>query len=69
VQVWSDCAHGVEIISYAWTDTSQSPSPMVLLLVIDDPVDLQDTVDRAIGNIEVGKFPPPQPVDEGESEG
>ncbi|HSF87623.1 MAG TPA: trypsin-like peptidase domain-containing protein [Acidimicrobiia bacterium] len=63
-QSWSDCSHGVDIISYAWLDTSQSPSPMVLLLVVDEPSSLLETVDQAIAGLFVARFPPPAPPEE-----
>ncbi len=36
-QNWWECSTGYEIHSYALPDQSQSPSPMILLLVATDP--------------------------------
>jgi len=61
MQIWSDCASGVEIHSYALFDRRQEPSPMVLLLVVDDVYSVAETSARAFGNLRVQPFPPPEP--------
>lgn len=56
-QGWWDCSSGYEIISYALLDLNQEPSPMILLLVVDRPRSINDTVDGAFDSLVVRDFP------------
>jgi hypothetical protein len=61
VQRWSNCSNGVEIYSFAVFDRRQDPSPMVLLLIVDDVYSVAETSARAFQNLDVRPIPVLQP--------
>ena len=63
VQMWSDCSRGFEFRSYALVDLGQKPSPLVLLLVVDERFIVDRTAKRAFDDLIVQPFPAPDSED------
>ena len=63
-QVWTDCHNSFEIRNYALLDLAQDPSPMVLLLIVDDPYYVDGTASDAISDLVVSPYPAPPNEDD-----